>query len=140
MFMDKHKCFLCIYKKHPIILRSINREPSRRSVYLSKFLRRRPTHEELKAQGIIKVKRKYIVFLIEETLVTGQLSVWMQDWTSKNHFWEDLAGSNIRLEVHWKDWEQPWKLGDWRNLQSSWWCCKDAETKNWYWPGMVYIA
>jgi len=34
--------------------RSLNREPSRRSQHLSKFLRRRPTHEELVAQGIIK--------------------------------------------------------------------------------------
>jgi len=30
--------------------RSLNREPSRRSQHLSKFLRRRPTHEELVAQ------------------------------------------------------------------------------------------
>jgi len=34
--------------------RSINREPSRRSVYLSKFLRKRPTYEEIKASGLIK--------------------------------------------------------------------------------------
>ena len=33
----------------------LNREPSRRSKYLATFLRRRPTHDELKAQGIIKV-------------------------------------------------------------------------------------
>ena len=33
----------------------LNREPSRRSQYLARFLRRRPTHDELKAQGIIKV-------------------------------------------------------------------------------------
>ena len=41
--------------KYQSLCRSINREPSRRSVYLSKFLRRRPTYEELKAQGIVKV-------------------------------------------------------------------------------------
>jgi len=32
----------------------VRREESRRSQYLSRFLKRRPTHEELKAQGIIK--------------------------------------------------------------------------------------
>jgi len=34
--------------------RSINREPSRRSVYLSKFLKKRPTYEEIKASGLIQ--------------------------------------------------------------------------------------
>ena len=41
---------------YDIYNRSLNREPSRRSVYLSKFLRRRPTKEDLKAQGVLKVR------------------------------------------------------------------------------------
>ena len=62
--------------KYESLFRSINREPSRRSVYLSKFLRRRPTYEELKAQGIVKVCynscRIFVVtFMFQDNSVFG---------------------------------------------------------------------
>jgi len=50
---DKPKDLLSV-KTRAANRRSLNREPSRRSQHLAKFLRKRPTQEDLIAQGILK--------------------------------------------------------------------------------------
>jgi len=52
--------------------RSINREPSRRSVYLSRFLKKRPTYEEIKAQGLIKDNSVFGCNLQYQRIVHGK--------------------------------------------------------------------
>jgi len=52
--------------------RSINREPSRRSVYLSRFLKKRPTYEELKASGIVKDSSVFGCHLQYQRMISGK--------------------------------------------------------------------
>eukprot|EP00092_Neocalanus_flemingeri_P014913 GFUD01016107.1.p1 GENE.GFUD01016107.1~~GFUD01016107.1.p1 ORF type:complete len:288 (+),score=92.06 GFUD01016107.1:716-1579(+) len=52
--------------------RSINREPSRRSVYLSKFLRKRPTYDELVLNGIVKDNSVFGCHLQYQRIISGQ--------------------------------------------------------------------
>jgi len=52
--------------------RSINREPSRRSVYLSKFLKKRPTYEELKASGIVKDNSVFGCHIQYQRMISGK--------------------------------------------------------------------
>jgi len=52
--------------------RSINREPSRRSVYLSKFLKKRPTYEEIKASGLIQDNSVFGCRLEHQRIIHGK--------------------------------------------------------------------
>lgn len=52
----------------------VRREESRRSQHLSRFLRRRPTHEELKAQGIIKDSSVFGCALFHQKMTTESTS------------------------------------------------------------------
>lgn len=52
--------------------RSISREPSRRSVYLSRFLKKRPTYEEIKASGLIKDNSVFGCHLQYQRIIHGK--------------------------------------------------------------------
>jgi len=59
-------------KTNDAIRRSLNREPSRRSVYLYKFLQRRATKEELIIQGILKKPPVFGCKLADQKMIEGQ--------------------------------------------------------------------
>jgi len=71
-FVERRNKNLLNVKTKAANRRSLNREPSRRSQHLSKFLRRRPTYEELKAQGIVKDNSVFGCHLQYQRMIKGQ--------------------------------------------------------------------